>query len=120
MAASTTLQTISTANNSAYGLPPVRVKLEDCMITKLPKFRMKVCRKISQILCREFGYRKAQAHKIALAVERRVNLYHSDDNRLYLDCVKGIFKHINRDSVKMGQLSSVLSCDIPIFGKFAA
>lgn len=87
------------------------------MITKLPKFRMKVCRKISQILCREFGYRKAQAHKIALAVERRVNLIFCEDNRLYLDCVKGIFKHINRDTEKMAQLSSVLSRETPIFGQ---
>lgn len=117
-ATSTTPQTfLGGQKKRPFGLPPVRVKLEDCMITQLPKFRVKVCRKISQILSREFGYRKGEAHKLALAVERRVNIFHSSDSKAYLECVKGIFKHINRDSTKMGQLSSVLSRDVSIFGK---
>ena len=90
------------------------------MANSMPKIRAKVCRKISGILVKKFKYSKLESNKLAVEIERRVHVYHPQNENSYLGAIKGLFRCINSEEQKMSEVKEAISKDITIFGKKTA
>ena len=107
------------ASSHSKFTPPKPIKLEEGYVGKsMPKIRTKVCRKISGILVKKFQYSKPESNKLAVEIERRMHVYHPQDECSYLDAIKGLFRCINSQEKKMSEVKEAISKDITIFGIF--
>jgi len=72
-----------------------KIKLEE---NEMPRIRKRVCRKVNEILVKEFKLQKSMSKRLTLSIEGKVNHHYPSSSESYINVIKSIFRKLRVSS----------------------